>query len=261
MTCDIFSRRNRARRVAFFFSALAAIVLWLSPSFTGSAKAAALSPQELAILARVDDNAEAALGFLERVVNINSGTLNADGVRAVGDVFSAAFDDLGFETDWIEMPAEMRRAGHLVARREGENGNRILLIGHLDTVFEGEDGAAFRRVGKTILGAGVADMKGGDVAILFALRALSEAGFLDGAAIEIVFTGDEEKTGKPIAVSRKALIDAAKRADVALNFEGGEKGAVVTSRRGSSDWTLRVTGRRAHSSGVFREDVGAGGRL
>jgi glutamate carboxypeptidase len=185
--------------------------------------------------------------------------MSKDGVRSVGAEFSNAFADLGFDVRWEEFPEEMNRAGHLIARREGSRGNRILLIGHLDTVYKSEDGAAaFTREGDIARGPGVEDMKGGDVVALFALKALADSGALNGASIEIIFTGDEEFTGKPIAVSRASLIDAAKRADVALNFEGGEKGVAVTSRRGASGWRLTTSGKRNHSSGIFREDVGAG---
>src|SRR5215213_2533934 len=83
------------------------------------------------------------IAFLEKVVNISSGTLNAAGVRAVGDVFAEELKSLGFETRWVSLPPEMKRAGHLFAehkaRGKGRNtGKTILLLGHLDTVFEGE---------------------------------------------------------------------------------------------------------------------------
>lgn len=235
-------------------AAIAAIAL-----AAASPALAELTPEEQAIVERVRDNKHKAIAFLEQSVNIGSGTMSHDGVREAGAHYSEAFADLGFDVAWETMPAEMNRAGHLNARREGARGRKLLLIGHLDTVFETEgESTLFRRDGDTAYGPGVADMKGGNVVALFALRALAEAGALDGAAIEVIFTGDEEFTGKPIDVSRRSLIEAAKRADVALNFEGGEPGAVVTGRRGSSGWTLTTTGRRRHSSGIFSEDVGAG---
>lgn len=224
-----------------------------------SAAAASVSPDEEKIRDAVAARETEAIDFLERTVNIGSGTMSHDGVRAVGAEFSKAFADLGFEVRWEEFPPEMNRAGHLIARREGARGRRLLLIGHLDTVFESEDGAAaFRREGDIAYGPGVNDMKGGDVVALYALRALADVGALDGASIEIIFTGDEEITGKPVEVSRASLIEAAKRADVALNFESGEKGEAVTSRRGASGWRLTTSGKRSHSSGVFSDDVGAG---
>lgn len=220
---------------------------------------AALSPEEQKIRDAVAARETEAIAFLEKTVNIGSGTMSHVGVKAVGAEFSEAFEELGFTVRWEDFPPEVNRAGHLIATREGAHGKKLLLIGHLDTVFESEDGAvAFRRDGDIGYGPGVNDMKGGDVVALFALKALADAGALDGAAIEIIFTGDEEMTGKPIATSRASLIDAAKRADIALNFESGEDGVAVTSRRGASAWRLATSGKRAHSSGVFSADVGAG---
>ncbi|MBI1391687.1 MAG: M20/M25/M40 family metallo-hydrolase [Alphaproteobacteria bacterium] len=220
---------------------------------------AELTDVEKQIVAIVDANADEALTFLGEAVSINSGTMNHDGVKAVGDLFGQAFRDIGLQTEWIDQREKTDRAGHLIARQAGDRGNRVLLIGHLDTVFpKDSDFQSFSIEGDRAIGPGVSDMKGGDVVVLFALKALREAGVLDGAAIEVVFTGDEEKTGKPISEARNALIEAAGRADVALNFEGGERGAAVTGRRGSSSWILKTSGERRHSSGVFSEWVGAG---
>ena len=196
--------------------------------------------------------------FLERVVDINSGTLNVDGVRRVGEVFRAALDSLGFETRWASMPPEMHRAGHLVAEHRGRRGGkRILLIGHLDTVFEGE-GQQFVREDTTARGAGASDMKGGDAIILYALKALRDAGALKDANIIVVFSSDEESAGDPLSVARRDLIEAAKRSDIALAFEGGTRGTATIARRGASTWRLVVTARQAHSSGIFNERVGDG---
>ena len=92
------------------------------------------SSTEQSIATAVDAHNAEALALLESVVNINSGTQNFAGVRKVGDVFRAELDALGFKTQWID-GAPFKRAGHLVADHPG-TGPRILLIGHLDTVFE-----------------------------------------------------------------------------------------------------------------------------
>jgi len=94
-------------------------------------------------------------------------------------------------------------------------------------------------------------MKGGDVIILFALKALQAAGTLKDMNITVVFTGDEEHPGDPLSVTRKDLIDAAKRTDIALAFEGGNRSDATTARRGASSWRVTATGRQAHSAGVF----------
>jgi glutamate carboxypeptidase len=139
---------------------------------------AGLSTSERAILRAVDSHNAAALALLERVVNINSGSLNLAGVRQVGDVFRAQFDSLGFTTRWAD-GAAFHRAGHLVAEHPGP-GPKILIIGHLDTVFEPDSPfQKFRRIDdSTATGPGIIDMKGGDIVALYALRALKVAGLL-----------------------------------------------------------------------------------
>src|ERR1041384_2400876 len=154
------------------------------------------------------------IGVLERLVNQPSGTLNVAGVRAAGAIYRAELDALGFTTRWVDMPAEMRRGGHLVADRPAKQrvkgGKRLLLIGHFDTVFEGE-GQRFVRQDSIAHGAGTSDMKGGDVILLYALKALAARGLLDRMDATVVITGDEEATGKPLDIARRDLIEAGKR--------------------------------------------------
>ncbi len=220
-----------------------------------------LSQEEQKIIKWVESNSTESIAFLKKVVNINSGTLNIKGVQEVGDVFSKAFTAIGFKSEWIEMPSEMNRAGHLFASTKGDKGKRLLLIGHLDTVFEKDsEFQQFEMVNDSIAkGPGANDMKGGNVVVLYALKALSELGLLKDTQITVAFTGDEESTGKPLSISRKPLIDAAKQSDIALGFETstGFDNATV-ARRGSSNWKVTVTGKRAHSSGIFSEHTGAG---
>ena len=221
-----------------------------------------LNKTENKIINQVEINNSKALKFLEEVVNINSGTLNLNGVKKVGETFTREFEKIGFQTSWKEMPVEMNRAGHLFCEISSGKikGKKLLLIGHLDTVFE-EDSEFqnFRREGNRIFGPGVDDMKGGDIIILYALKAIYEAGALKNTQIIVAFTGDEEKAGNPISISRKDLIDAAKRSDVALAFEGatGLNYATV-ARRSAGSWLLTTEGVRGHSSGVFSKNIGAG---
>jgi glutamate carboxypeptidase len=220
----------------------------------------ALTSEEQRLVAAVDDGNARALALLERVVNINSGSMNFAGVRAVGDVFRAELEGLGFSVRWIDGTG-FKRAGHLVAERAGR-GPRVLLIGHLDTVFEPESPfQKFERVDeKTARGPGVIDMKGGDVVMISALKALNAAGALDALQLRVVLTGDEELTGEPLSAAREALVTEAKRADVAIGFENGpgDPRTVVIARRGTTGWVLRVKAKPAHSSQIFREDIGAG---
>jgi glutamate carboxypeptidase len=224
--------------------------------------AAGLSGDEQRIVDWVDANADAAISLLEETVNIGSGTMNPEGVRAVGRVMQRELDALGLESRWIDMPPEMNRAGHLFARKDG-SGKKFLLIGHLDTVFESDDEfQAFTRDGNLAMGPGIADMKSGNVVIVYALRALREIGALDDIPVTVAYTGDEESAGRPLEISRGDLIEAGKWADIALGFEGAsyENGVdyATIARRSSSNWMLEVTGRQAHSSGIFSDRVGAG---
>jgi glutamate carboxypeptidase len=201
------------------------------------------------------------IGLLERMVNQNSGTLNAAGVRAVAEMVRAELEPLGFDVRWLDMSAT-GRAGHLVATHDGR-GKNVLLIGHLDTVFETDSPfQTFVREGARATGPGVGDDKGGVVVIIAALRAMQAAGTLEGANITVFLTGDEERPGAPLEVARRELIEAGRVADYALEFEnlaienGAEFGTIA--RRSSSSWTLTTGGRTGHSSGVFNDTLGYG---
>ncbi|HKK10175.1 MAG TPA: M20/M25/M40 family metallo-hydrolase, partial [Bacteroidales bacterium] len=231
------------------------LLLWTSCTF-----AQGLSDKEKEILNRVDANHAEALQFLETNVNINSGTMNFDGVRMVGENYMEAYDKLGFETSWIPQD-EVNRAGHFFAEQQGSQGKKLLLIGHLDTVFEEDSPFQEYEVlnDSVAAGPGVNDMKAGNVMILYALKALKEAGAIPNAQIIVALTGDEEKAGSPISKSRKDLVEAAKRSDVALGFETASGFSYATvARRASFSWKLEVTGKQAHSSGIFSENTGAG---
>ena len=218
------------------------------------------APAEKTIVTAVDANNAAALALLEKVVDINSGTHNFAGVRAVGGVFRKEFDALGFTTTWVD-GAPFKRAGHLIARHAG-SGPKILLIGHLDTVFERDSPfQTFERLdGNRARGPGVIDMKGGDVIIVYALKALKAAGALERMDVTVVMNGDEEDAGDPQALARKPLVDAAQGAQYALGFEDGpgDPKYAVTARRGTSSWKLEVTAKTGHSSQIFRPDIGYG---
>ena len=187
--------------------------------------------------------------------------MNFDGVRKVGNFFSDELKSIGFDTRWVAGDS-FNRAGHLIAFHQGKRGPRILLIGHLDTVFERDSPfQSYSMLNDSIMkGPGAADMKGGDVVIILAMQALHDAGLLNDLTIEIVMSGDEELSGRPLALSKKDLIEAGQRADIALAYEDGDglSTTAVVCRRGSSDWTLTVKGNAAHSSLIFTEGVGAG---
>jgi glutamate carboxypeptidase len=225
-----------------------------------------LSPSEKAVVAYIDANEQTSNALLEKLVNINSGTHDLEGVRAVGEVMQQQLTDLGFKVQWIPMQ-QVDRAGLLVAEHPCPEpkkcGKRILLIGHMDTVFEKSSPFQSYSVnGNIATGPGVNDMKGGLVDMLFALKALQAAGVLKQTEITVVLSGDEEAHGEPATISRSDMIAAAHRCDVALEFEGTPRMDGVfygsISRRSSITWHINTTGETGHSSGIFSVRMGFG---
>ena len=221
-----------------------------------------LSADEQRMADWIDANTDGAIALLKETVDIPSGSMNFDGVRAVGRVMQRELDAIGLDTEWIEMPAEVNRAGHLFARKDGR-GKKFVLIGHLDTVFESDDGIKpFSRDGDIATGHGIYDMKTGNVIIVYALRALQQIGALDDIPLVVAYTGDEEKSGRPLSISRKHLIEAGQWADIALGFEEAmyfdDTDWATIARRSSSRWTLTVSGKQSHSSNIFNDETGAG---
>ncbi len=228
--------------------------------------APSLSVKEKAIVAYIDANEQASNDMLAKLVNINSGTHNLEGVHAVAAIMQSQLGDLDFKVQWIPMD-QVQRAGVLVAEHpcpEPEKcGKRILLIGHMDTVFEKSSPFQTYSVnGNIATGPGVNDMKGGLVDMLFALKAMQAAGVLKQSEITIVLSGDEEAHGEPATISRRDMIAAAKHSDVALEFEGTPRmdgifyGSV--SRRSAITWRINTTGETGHSSGIFSVRMGFG---
>ena len=198
--------------------------------------------------------------LLERAVNINSGTDNFAGVKAVADVFAPEFKALGFQVTWLDGRG-FNRAGHLVAEY-GKVGPKILLIGHLDTVFaQDSEFQHYQSVDdRYVRGPGITDMKGGDVVMLLAIKALKVTGVLDRLQLRVVLTGDEESRGTPMNLATQALVEAGDWADIALGFEDGDSNpeTAVIARRSAANWALSVQGRPAHSSQIFQPDMGDG---
>jgi glutamate carboxypeptidase len=218
------------------------------------------SAAERALVKRVQAQQDTSIALLEEIVDINSGTMNFAGVRRVADVLRPRFEALGFKVRW-EDGAAFGRAGHLIAEHPGR-GRHVLLIGHLDTVFEpSHPFQRFERIdAQTVRGPGTSDMKGGLVVALAALTALKETKALDGMHITVAMMGDEEDSGRPISLARASLVEAAKAADVAIGLENGadDPKTALTARRGYTGWQIDVKARSAHSSQIFTDEVGAG---
>jgi len=227
------------------------------------AAAAPKDRAEVKMVAAVEADHERNVKLLEALVRVNSGTMNLAGVEQVGRMLTPEFEQLGFTVRWVPM-AKVGRAGHLIATHKGDGkGKRILLIGHLDTVFEPDSPfQGWKRDGDIVEGPGVGDMKGGDVVMLAALRAMKAAGTLKNADITVVLTGDEEKPGAPLSEARADLIAAGKASDLALDFEdlsqsdGKDIGSIA--RRSSTSWTIRAKAKSGHSSGVCKPASGCG---
>lgn len=236
-------------------SLLAALVALSQPAHTAPRDA-----KEKALVSHVTAGEPASIALLEQIVNVNSGTMNFAGVRKVGEILRPRFEALGFKVTWVD-GTPFGRAGHLVATRAGR-GPHVLLIGHLDTVFEPNHPLQrWERVDENIArGPGAADMKGGIIVGLAALDALRQAKLLDSLQFTVVLHGDEEDSGRPLDFARRDLIEAAKAADIAIGLENAANNpkTAVTARRGSTGWVVKVKAKSAHSSQIFADDVGAG---
>jgi glutamate carboxypeptidase len=196
-----------------------------------------------AIRLRVEARAEPAERLLSALVDEPSGSGDRKGVARVQERLAREFDALGFA---VELVREKGLPRHLVARRAGRAAGapRVLLLGHADTVFPPGDRRRFSKDGELYRGPGVADMKGGLVVLLEAVRAIGREA---AAALEIeaVVNGDEE-LGSPD--SRELIRERARGASAALVFENSEEeGALIAGRKGLGRASIRVRGRGAHA--------------
>ncbi len=246
------------------------------PAVAQTSPTPSLSATEAKMVHSIDQHTDADLALLQQLVDINSGTMHFAGVEAVKDVLIPKFEALGFKVRWVPMQSQTNRAGsleaeHLCPAGNGQCGKKLLLIGHMDTVFEPTStfqkyalvpNTAANPDGEIATGPGVADMKGGLVVMLAALRAMQEAGVLDHTEIRIVLSGDEERIGDPMTFARRDLVEAARQSDVALEFEPSvrlnAKDTVSIARRSSTTWHIEASGLSGHSSQVFGDRLGYG---
>lgn len=232
------------------FGSFFAFLCFCLPTF-----AQTLRPEEKKIIEFIDANFEKHVDLIKQAVDIESPTEDLAGVKNVGMIFKKELESIGMTARWIDMPPDQKRAGHLIAQTNGTKGKRILLLGHLDTVLKGE---RFRRDGMRVYGTGIGDMKGGNVLLVYALKALYAAGALKDAQITVILTGDEESSCDPVEICRGDMIAAARRSDLALSFEGAVRNTATVGRRGSSSWTLEVEAKTGHSSQIFKPVMGNG---
>jgi len=242
---------------------LLASSLFVSSLVNSAYAKAPLDINEQAIVKAVALGLPQSLKDIEQAVNINSGSMNLEGVKQVGHLAKLQLSAIGFDVQWLDGSA-FNRAGHILATHQSSNPNalKILMIGHLDTVFAKDDNfQKFTLLNETqASGPGVADMKGGNTIIISAMRALKNLNLLDNVSIKVLLTGDEESSGRPLSLSKKAIVDGAIWADIALGYENGDNNinTGMAARRGYTGWTLNVEGKPAHSSQIFNEEVGYG---
>lgn len=224
-----------------------------------------LSEEEKQLAVWLDERQAQILDTLKSHVAINTGTENIKGLDSYRQLLGRELRQLGFATQ--EYPSEpvpilncnggeMTFANHLVATRRGGKPKRIFLSGHMDTVFGPTDTFQSLRVDRqgVLRGPGVADMKGGIVVMLYALKALHAHGRLDNANITVLLNSDEEIGSLG---SRPLLERLARQHDVGLVFESSENNLLARARKGLGQARLKVTGRESHAGGAHEQGVSA----
>ncbi len=200
--------------------------------------------------AMIDQLRPRILWYVERLVNIQSGTRNPEGVNRVIDICQASLEAMGFTST---RKREKNFGSHLIAESPLAPGAKILVIGHADTVFPPEGPhRLFQQRGDKCLGPGVLDMKGGLACLIYGLEALLKTNGTFPNRVTVIINSDEE-VGSPS--SRPYIESEAKRSDFVLVMEPAlTRWTVVTARSGAARFTLTVRGRAAH---VCRLNEGA----
>jgi glutamate carboxypeptidase len=196
--------------------------------------------------ARYDDFVAA----LEQMVNVDCGSYSSAGVNVIADMCETRFRDHGWEVErrpHVPIDGEPQLGDLLIGRLRGAGGSNVLLVGHMDTVFD--DGTVaerpFRIDGDTARGPGVSDMKGGLLTGFFAVEVLQEAGFDGFGTITYVCNPDEE-IGSPF--SGPVIRELAPQHDAAFVLEGARaNGDIVSVRKGITDYRIVFHGRAAHA--------------
>ncbi|RBP52711.1 M20 family metallopeptidase [Arenicella xantha] len=224
-----------------------------------------LSTNEQAMVEWIDGQQANMLAELKAHVELNTGTDNIVGLNQYREILAAELSRLGFTTETVDSDpiatlscdaGNVEIAPHLVAKLRATGGRQILLNGHMDTVFSNEDEFQTLQVDPdgTLHGPGVADMKGGIVVMLTALRALSEQGLLDHANLTVLLNSDEEIG----SLGSRELIEAlAQQHDVGMVFEGTSANQFTRARKGLGQVRLKVIGRESHAGGAHADGVSA----
>lgn len=187
------------------------------------------------------------LEALEAMVNIDCGSYSPTGVNRIADLCERRFLDHGWEVERQPHVGTPRLGDLVIGTLRGAGGPNVLLVGHMDTVFDDGTAAArpFRVEGDIARGPGVSDMKAGLLAGFVATQVLQDVGFDAFGTLTYVCNPDEE-IGSPF--SGPIIRDLAPAHDAALVLEGARaNGDIVSSRKGITDFTITIEGRAAHA--------------
>ncbi|QNF30954.1 M20 family metallopeptidase [Metabacillus sp. KUDC1714] len=182
--------------------------------------------------------------LLEILVNTDSGTYNKEGVDAVGEILIEKFEEIGME---VKVHPEQKLGNHLEIKALSDSDPKIMIIAHMDTVFpKGEaKKRPFNVIGNKAFGPGVNDEKASHVQVLYALKALKEAGSDAYKNVHIIFNSDEE-IGSP--ASKPLIKQVAENKQYSIVVECSRpNGGIVTERKGVGHFTLVVKGKSAHA--------------
>ena len=187
------------------------------------------------------------LDDLRTVIEINSYTKNKAGVDKVGKNFDTWLSELGFS---LELYERELIGDHRYYKSTSSDGKKLLLLGHLDTVFPPQKFEDFSEDDEWVYGPGVCDMKGGNIVIVEALRELKKQN-IDIKNIDILFVSDEE-TGSDD--SKYLTAEIAKGYDYCFVYEAaGKDMEVVTGRKGVGTFFIDITGKAAHAGNHYTE--------
>ncbi|WP_175639479.1 M20 family metallopeptidase [Metabacillus schmidteae] len=184
------------------------------------------------------------LNFIERLVNIDSGSYDKQGVDQIGELLKTCYEELGF---YVKVIPQKEFGNHLVIEHKDSMNPGIVILAHMDTVFpKGTvEERPFKIEGNRAYGPGVIDMKSSHATVLYAIKALINEGQEAYKHIKIVLNSEEE-IGSP--TSKSLIVKEAKNAKYALVMEPARKdGSLVSARRGKGNYTLIVEGKAAHS--------------
>ncbi len=207
------------------------------------------------VIKAIDTQNEEMKRFLEKLVNIDSGSDNPEGIAQVAGIIGDKLSEMGFEVEYLDCPGICT---HLRAKKRGSTDKEVMIIGHMDTLFSKGTVAArpFTIKDGKAFGPGVLDMKGGITVALFALEALYVSGW-DDKNITVFFCGDEE-TNHPKTNAADLFEQEAKGKAAVFNMETASAGqAVLVGRKGNMHPKIVVKGVSAHAGADLTKGANA----